>query len=165
MINELFVQTSKLVVAGGAAQFVILAAATSAEENLNLGPWVAGLRELGSFWLVAVILLGVGWFLKKYVPIILEQQEKRYTSFFTTIEALRVSNETSLNAERVLREHSMDAFREMLASHKTDLGGKLDGIKDSNKASLGEVTKQLEEGNKITENLVNELKSRPCQKC
>lgn len=51
-----------------------------------------------------------------------------------------------LAKERDYRERAKDDFRDMLSSHK------------------GDITAKLEEGNKLTRDLISEIKSRPCQK-
>lgn len=153
----------KLIASGGVAQASLLAVATSADENFNLGPWVAAVREFGSFGIIILIFLGLGWLLKKYVPVILEQQEKRYNAFLTELAMTRTTYDASLAAERQLREHSMAAFREMLSAHKADQGSKLVDVRSAVDAGMEKLSDGIEEGNRITQTLVNELKARPCQ--
>jgi hypothetical protein len=96
---------------------------------------VTGIERMGSFALIAVFVLAILWGLGKLVPQILAGLEKTKDQFLS-----------ELKEERASREKSVEAFREMLGAHKNDLGEKLD------------------EGNRITRELVAELKCRPCQK-
>jgi hypothetical protein len=96
---------------------------------------VTGIERMGSFALIAIFVLAILWGLGKLVPQILAGLEKTKDQFLC-----------ELKEERTSREKSIDAFREMLGAHKNDLGEKLD------------------EGNRLTRALVDELKSRPCQK-
>ena len=95
--------------------------------------WVPGLERLGSFLLIAVFVIAVVVGLAKLIPAILAIAERTKDQFIV-----------ELKEERISREKGVEAMREMLAAHKNDLGAKLD------------------EGNRITRDLVDQLRGRPC---
>ena len=132
MFDHIFSNGLKLVGLIGAG----LAGVTLSEaEHTDQSLLVTGIERRGSFFLIAVFVLAILWGLGKLVPQILAGLEKTKDQFLC-----------ELKDERASREKSVEAFREMLGSHKADLGEKLD------------------EGNRLTRELVAELKSRPCQK-
>jgi hypothetical protein len=96
---------------------------------------VQGIERMGSFALVAIFVLAVLWGLSRMIPPFLAGIEKAKDQFLA-----------ELREERKAREGMTDAFRDMLSAHKNELGAKLD------------------EGNRITRELVHELRARPCQK-
>lgn len=142
-MNDLFCQAVKsaVVTAGGISGMFIVADSMPADEKL-FGLSVNTIRELGSFGLVAVFVLGVLWLCWKALPVLITMLERTKDQFVAEIKE-----------ERIAREKSVDAFREMLKSHKGDLGDKMDRIKES-----------IDEGNDIVSSLVTEISQRPCQK-
>jgi len=132
MFDHIFSSGLKLVgIIGAGLAGVTLSESAHSDQSLL----VTGIERMGSFALIAVFVLAILWGLGKLVPQILSGLEKTKDQFLC-----------ELKEERTSREKSVDAFREMLGSHKNDLGEKLD------------------EGNRLTRALVEELKSRPCQK-
>jgi hypothetical protein len=132
MFDHIFSSGLKLVgIIGAGLAGVTLSESAHNDQSLL----VTGIERMGSFFLIAVFVLAILWGLGKLVPQILSGLEKTKDQFLS-----------ELKEERASREKSVDAFREMLGSHKNDLGEKLD------------------EGNKLTRELVAELKGRPCQK-
>jgi len=132
MFDHVFSNGLKLVGIVGAGLFGVTLSETGHSDQSLL---VTGIERMGSFALIAVFVLAILWGLGKLVPQILSGLEKTKDQFLS-----------ELKDERASREKSVEAFREMLGSHKADLGEKLD------------------EGNRLTRALVDELKSRPCQK-
>lgn len=120
--------------------------ATMPTDPGQIDMYLKALREFGSFALVVAFVGGCIWGAQKLIPKTLE-----FVSTFLTTTRDEFLNE--LKSERTMRESNMNAFREMLQSHKGDLGGKLDDVKT-------EITK----GNVLVEDLVKALKTRPCQK-
>jgi len=103
--------------------------------------WVLFVREFGSFGVLVAFSLLVILGLRAMVP-------KMFDLFVGTIDAFK----QEMKEERLAREKSVNDFREMLSSHKSDLGGK-----------LIEVRQAIEDGNDINQSLVSELQKRPCQ--
>jgi hypothetical protein len=132
MFDHVFSNGLKLVGIVGAGLFGVTLSETGHSDQSLL---VTGIERMGSFALIAVFVLAILWGLGKLVPQILSGLDKTKDQFLS-----------ELKDERASREKSVEAFREMLGSHKADLGEKLD------------------EGNRLTRALVDELKSRPCQK-
>lgn len=104
MIHQLTVDVAKL----GAATFTGLLGVTIAGE-IEQQSWVVGLERMGSFALVAVFVIGTLWLIGKTLPILLQMFERTKDQFVA-----------ELQAERAAREKSVEAFREMLQSHRTE---------------------------------------------
>jgi len=125
--------------AAGVSAYLVATGAVGDEELFGIS--VNTIRELGSFGLVALFVLGVLWLFKAMVPKILGLVESTIASF---LEELKL--------ERLAREQSVRDFQAMLNTHRNDLGAKLDTT-----------NKSLEDGNKIMSDLVEALSERPCQ--
>jgi hypothetical protein len=165
MISEiLFHQAFKgaLVVAAGIGSISLVA--TGIPEEHLFGVSVSTIRELGSFGLVAVFVLGVLWMIKGLAPKALDFLKDAKDGFLNELSAIRathaeemkqarVANAQELAQERASREAQVDAFREMMSAHRTTMEAQFSALKQIN-----------EDGNKAINSLVEELKERPCQK-
>ena len=142
MIDGVFQHGVKaaLVTAGTLWSWSVATAGIGDEQLFGMS--VNTIRELGSFGLIAVFVLGVLWLCWKAIPVLIAMLERTKDQFVAEIKE-----------ERIARERSVEAFRDMLKSHKSDLGDKMDSIKDS-----------IDEGNDIVSSLVTELSQRPCQR-
>lgn len=156
MLNEITCQVVKSCLVTGVGIFGFLATTADIQDERIFGVSVGVVRELGSFGLIVVLVLGVLWLFKKAVeiavPKMVEFLEKTSSNFLGELEKTREGHAAEMVAERAAREKSVDAFREMLQAHKSDLGNKLDAIRETTAA-----------GNTISEKLVTELETRPCQ--
>lgn len=156
MLQDISCQIIKSCIVTGVGVFGFLATTADIQDERIFGISVGVVRELGSFGLIVVLVLGVLWLFKKAVeiavPKLVEFLEKTSTNFLAELEKTREGHAAEMMAERAAREKSVDAFREMLQSHKHDLGIKLDAIRETSAA-----------GNTLTEKLVTELETRPCQ--
>jgi len=98
-------------------------------------------REFGSFGLIVVLVLGCLWVAKCTAPLVLKSLTDTRDLFLAEIRE-----------ERLSREKSQDAFREMLQSHKRDT-----------LAALERQTAMLEKQQLTFETLIESLEIRPCQ--
>jgi hypothetical protein len=132
MLDHIFSSSVKLVGIVG----TIFGTVTLAEmkSGAAYADWFTGLERMGSFFLLALLFLAGAWGISKIVP-----------GFLAGIERTKDQFLTELKEERLSREKSVDAFRDMLGAHKDELGKKLD------------------EGNNLTRKLVEEITKRPCQ--
>lgn len=164
MLTELYGQgvRATLVAMSGIGSLTLIADAQSVDERI-FGISVGVIRELGSFGLIACLVLGALWLIKKAVesavPALVRFLENVTTSFLEELKKTREEHTSSLREERAARERLIVDFREMLQSHKGDIGKKMDGVK----ASIDCVKESIDEGNDIVSSLVTELSQRPCQ--
>ena len=121
-----------------------LASAVTGDERL-FGVSVATIRELGSFGLVAVFVLGILWAIKAILPKLLEFLAQTKDGFLTELKETRTGHAEELRQERISREAQTEAFREMLRAHR------------------GETVAAIKEQTGYVADLVKELKGRPCQ--
>ena len=105
-----------------------------ASIDTQTGGWVVGLERMGSFALVAAFVLGTLWLASKALPILLGMFERTKDQF---VEELKL--------ERMAREKSIDAFREMLHVHRS------------------ETVAAIKEQTGYVARLVDQLEERPCQ--
>jgi hypothetical protein len=142
MINAFLHRTiESIILTGSGLGTLMMATAEIADERI-FGISIQTVRELGSFGLIALLVLSTILGAKALIPMACKFFDDTRKGFMD-----------ELKLEREMREKNMDAFRDMLSSHKGDLGAK-----------MGEVKVAIEEGNRITKDLVTEMKSRPCQK-
>jgi len=153
MIELLFHKSVQgaLVVAAGISGIGF--AATAATDEHLFGVSVATIRELGSFGLVAIFVLGILWCIKAMLPKVLDFLSETKNGFLEELKTTRESNLLEQAAERHSREKQIDAFREMMQSHKSSMEAQFLALKEVN-----------QNGNQAIHDLVAELKGRPCQK-
>lgn len=156
MLHELTTQIVKAVLVTGMGVFGFLATTDGIQDEKLFGISVGVIRELGSFGLIVVLVLGVLWLFKKAVeiavPKFVQFLEKTTETFLAELEKTREGHAAEMVAERAARERSVDALREMLAAHKHDLGVNIDKLRETAAA-----------GNELTEQMIQELHERPCQ--
>lgn len=109
---------------------LFLATADIADDRI-FGVSITAIRDIGSFGLVTIFVLGILWGIRAGVPAFLQFLRETRDGFFA-----------ELKNERDLRERNA-----------IDISAKLNDVKSS-----------IDTGNKLTSDLVNELKHRPCQK-
>jgi hypothetical protein len=122
-----------------------IASAVTGDERL-FGVSVSTIRELGSFGLVAVFVLGILWAIKAILPKLLEFLATTKDGFLNELKETRTGHAEELRQERISREAQTEAFREMLRAHR------------------GETVAAIKEQTGYVADLVKELKGRPCQK-
>lgn len=138
MINELFSQSLKIAGLCGSAGIGVQLLAS---DDIMPTSWIQGFERMGSFFLIAIFVLSIMWLVNKIIPLVMVALEKTKDQFLD-----------ELKEERVAREKSLEAMREMLQAHKSDLGQKMVDVRSA-----------VDVGNKIAGELVDELKKRPCQ--
>jgi len=143
---------SAVIVAAGIGGIGFVASGSATDEHL-FGISVATIRELGSFGLVALFVLGILWSIKAMLPKVLDFLADTKNGFLEELKTTRESNSLEQAAERASREKQIDAFREMMQAHKASMEAQLSALKEVN-----------EHGNSAIRELVAELKGRPCQK-
>jgi urocanate hydratase len=165
MIPELLFQQAckgAVIVAAGIGGMGVLA--SEVYDECLLGVRVETIRELGSFGLVAIFVLGILWAIKGAAPKALDFLKDAKDGFLSELSAIRtthaeemtqarIANAQELAQERASREAQVDAFREMMSAHRTAMEAQFSALKQIN-----------EDGNKAINSLVEELKERPCQK-
>ncbi len=141
----------------GSLATALLATGGLDQDERIFGVSISAVRELGSFGLIVVAVLGGLWIIKKglefAVPKFIEFLEATTSKFLLEQKTMREGFASEMKEERSLREKSLTDFREMLSAHRSSLGEKMDGVREA-----------VEDGNKISEELVIQLKGRPCQK-
>lgn len=122
-----------------------IASATATDEHL-FGISITTIRELGSFGLVAVFVLGILWAIKAILPKLLGFLAETKDGFLAELKETRMAHSEELKLERLSRETQTNAFREMLQAHR------------------GETVAAIKEQTGYIADLVKEIKHRPCQK-
>jgi hypothetical protein len=154
MITELLFQQAckgAVIVAAGIGGMGVLA--SDVADECLLGVRVETIRELGSFGLVAVFVLGILWAIKGAAPKALDFLKDCKDGFLCELAATRKEHAAELANERASREAQVNAIREMMSAHRTAMEAQFSALKQIN-----------EDGNKAINSLVEELKERPCQK-
>lgn len=100
-------------------------------DDRIFGVSITAIRDIGSFGLVTIFVLGILWGIRMIVPALAQFLRETRDGFMQ-----------ELKSERELRERNT-----------IEIGGK-----------LSEVKAAIDTGNKLTGELVEQLKGRPCQK-
>jgi len=145
MFNDFIGLTIKTLVLGAVSISGLFVGTGLLEDDASvmLKSFLQGIREFGSFFIVALVIAVILIVFWKSAPIVLEAFISNQRNFLDALNKERELRDRHMILERDLRDKHMNLFREMLREQSNAVGTHIDGQTAHIDASLHEQTRVI----------------------